>query len=193
MTTNAGSPDRIEVVAYDPGWHAAFEAEAVRLSAALQGLALRVDHVGSTAVPGLGAKPIIDIQVSVASVQSLPEYVARLASLGYVHVPHADDSFCPFFHRPDRWPHSHHVHLVERGGVEERRTLAFRDYLRDHSSSAKEYERLKRTLAARIFATDQRSQEDYALAKSDFIEGVIARALSEGYPRDEGEGHAVSH
>jgi GrpB-like predicted nucleotidyltransferase (UPF0157 family) len=61
----------IEIVAYDPGWPAAFEAEAVRLRAALGTLALRIDHHGSTSVPGLGAKPIIDIQVSVAALQPL--------------------------------------------------------------------------------------------------------------------------
>jgi GrpB-like predicted nucleotidyltransferase (UPF0157 family) len=99
-------------------------------------LAIRIDHNGSTAISGLSAKPIIDIQVSVASLQQLGICGERLGTLGYVHVPHPDDSFCPFFHRPRQWPHSHHVHLVEAGGVEERRTLAFRDYLREHSDVA---------------------------------------------------------
>ena len=66
--------NRIEIVAYDTGWPAAFEAEAARLRAALQGLALRIDHHGSTAIPGLGAKPIIDIQISVATLQPLSMY-----------------------------------------------------------------------------------------------------------------------
>jgi len=131
----------LEVVPYDPGWPAAFEAEAVRLRAALGPLALRIDHNGSTSIPGLAAKPIIDIQVSVAALQPLAAHRERLETAGYVHVPHPDDSFCPFFHRPLEWPHSHHVHLVQAGGVEERRTLAFRDYLRDHNAAAGEYER----------------------------------------------------
>ena len=104
--------NRIEVVPYDPGWPAAFEQEALRLRTALGTLALRVDHNGSTSIPGLAAKPVIDIQVSVASLQPLAEYGDRLESIGYVHVPHEDDSFCPFFHRPRGWPHSHHVHVV---------------------------------------------------------------------------------
>ena len=70
----------IEIVAYDPGWPAAFEAEAVRLRAALGALALRIDHNGSTSVPGLGAKPIIDIQVSVAALQPLPPAPRRTSS-----------------------------------------------------------------------------------------------------------------
>jgi GrpB-like predicted nucleotidyltransferase (UPF0157 family) len=172
----------IEIVAYDPGWPAAFEAEAVRLRAALGKLARRVDHHGSTSIPGLAAKPIIDIQVSVAALLPLAAYGSGLATIGYVHVPDADDSFSPFFHRPAQWPHSHHVHVVERGGLEERRTLAFRDYLRDNPGEAREYERLKRHLAALNDADSAGSREDYARAKSGFVEQIVALALAAGYP-----------
>jgi GrpB-like predicted nucleotidyltransferase (UPF0157 family) len=75
------------------------------------------------------------------------------------------------------WPHTHHVHFVEAGGVEERRTLAFRDYLRAHADSAREYERLKRTLAGQTDAGDPTSREAYARAKSDFIERIIRLAI----------------
>jgi GrpB-like predicted nucleotidyltransferase (UPF0157 family) len=179
MSTQA---TRIEIVAYDPEWPAAFEAEATRLRAALKTLVLRIDHHGSTAIPGLGAKPIIDIQISVATLRPLSAYSAKLEAVGYVHVPHPDDSFCPFFHRPLTWPHTHHVHLVEGGGQEERRTLAFRDYLRDHRDLAVEYERLKRTVAARIAADDPEAQERYTMAKTDFVEQVVSRAILMGYP-----------
>jgi GrpB-like predicted nucleotidyltransferase (UPF0157 family) len=180
MLTDAS---KIEIVPYDPGWPGAFQAEARRLRAALKTAALRIDHHGSTAVPGLGAKPIIDIQVSVATLQSLPLFTAALEGIGYVHVPHPDDSFCPFFHRPIHWPHSHHVHVVERGGQEERRTLAFRDYLRDHSDVARQYEDLKRTNAAQAVVTDPEWHERYARAKTDFIDRLVALALAEGYSR----------
>jgi GrpB-like predicted nucleotidyltransferase (UPF0157 family) len=174
----------IEIVPYDPGWPAAFEAEAGRLRTALDTLALRIDHHGSTAIPGLGAKPIIDIQISVAALQPLSAYGSALESIGYVHLPHPDDSFCPFFHRPRHWPHSHHVHVVERGGHEERRTLAFRDYLRDHSALAREYEQLKRATAAQLVATDSEPQERYAAAKTAFVERVVALAIALGYAAD---------
>ncbi len=174
---------QLEIVAYDPGWPAAFEAEATRLRRALGALALRIDHNGSTSIPGLGAKPIIDIQVSVATLQPIAAYGAPLRALGYLHVPHPDDSFCPFFHRPRRWPHSHHIHVVEAGGAEERRTLAFRDYLRDHVAEAKEYEALKRGLARQLEATTDEAREAYARAKTEFIERIVAVALSGGYPR----------
>ena len=174
---------KIEIVPYDLSWPAAFEAEALRLRAVLRTVALRIDHHGSTAVPGLAAKPIIDIQVSVASLQPLAAYAALLEAIGYVHMPHPDDSFCPFFHRPIQWPHSHHVHVVERGGQEERRTLAFRDYLRDHSDVAREYEDLKHTKAVEAHATDPEWHERYARTKTDFIDRVIALVLDQGYSR----------
>lgn len=174
----------LEVVPYDVHWPAAFEAEAARLRSAFGSLALRIDHHGSTSVPGLAAKPIIDIQVSVTALQPLGAYGERLQAVGYVHVPHPDDSFCPFFHRSHQWPHSHHVHVVQAGGAEERRTLAFRDYLREHSAAAREYEQLKRALAPQFTVADRESREAYARAKTDFIERIIATALSSGYPRE---------
>ena len=165
------------IVDYDPGWPAMFEAERARLAVAMGELAIRIDHHGSTAVPGLAAKPIIDIQISVASLEPLTPLVARLTPFGYVHVPHPDDAFCPFLHRPPAWPHTHHVHLVQAGGPEERRTLAFRDYLRAHADAAREYERLKRELAARTDAGDPVSRERYAMAKSEFVERIIELAV----------------
>ncbi len=116
----------LEVVPYDANWPHAFAAERVRIAAFLGALALRIDPNGSTAVPGLAAKPIIDIQISVERLHPIEEYASKLASLGYLHVPHSDDSFCPFFHRPQEWPHSHHVHVVQgwrRGTAPARQTM----------------------------------------------------------------------
>jgi GrpB-like predicted nucleotidyltransferase (UPF0157 family) len=174
----------IEVVPYDPSWPARFEAERARIAEALGALALRVDHNGSTAVPGLAAKPVIDIQVSVAALAPLARFAEPLAAIGYVHVPHADDAFCPFFHRPAHGPHSHHVHVVAAGGSEERRTLAFRDYLREHAEAVAVYASLKRDLAERFAGDSFESRNAYADAKSAFVEDAIRRALAEGLPRD---------
>jgi GrpB-like predicted nucleotidyltransferase (UPF0157 family) len=163
----------VDLVAYDPRWPIEFDVERRRIAAALGALALRIEHNGSTAVPGLAAKPIIDIQISVARLQPLEPYVSALSALGYVHVPHPDDRFCPFLQRPASWPHTHHVHLVEAGGEEERRTLAFRDRLRARPELAAEYEALKRDLAARYPLTDPSAREKYAASKSAFIERVL--------------------
>ena len=173
----------LEIVPYDPAWPAGFERERARIAAALGSIALRIDHHGSTAVPGLAAKPVIDIQVSVAAVQPMDRYEAALEGLGYVHVPHPDDAFCPYFHRPQTWPHTHHVHVVAAGGAEETRTLAFRDYLRAHADVAAAYADLKRTLAPRFAAGDAEARQAYADAKGAFIEGAIAAALAAGHPR----------
>jgi GrpB-like predicted nucleotidyltransferase (UPF0157 family) len=165
------------VVPYDPRWPEEFEAERDRIRVALGALALRIDHHGSTAVPGLAAKPIIDIQISVERLHPIDPYVVGLARIGYRHLAHADDAFCPFFHRPDAWPHTHHVHVVEAGGDEERRTLAFRDRLRAHVEVAREYEALKEKLAGQFDGESLSSREAYADAKSEFITRVLRRSL----------------
>jgi len=174
----------IEIVPYDPNWPGAFAVERDRIAEALGVLALRIDHNGSTSVPSLAAKPIIDIQISVRELRPIETYRTPLARLGYVHVTHPDDSFCPFFHQPAMWPHTHHVHVVESGGAEERRTLAFRDYLRQHPETAREYEELKRRLASQHAASDFPSREAYAKAKTEFITSITDRALSKGYPHE---------
>ena len=175
---------QLQILTYDPRWAFEFEVERDRIAGALGQLAHRIDHNGSTAVPGLEAKPIIDIQVSVEQLNPIQAYADPLARLGYRHVAHPDDAVCPFFHRPSEWPHSHHVHVVESSGVEERRTLAFRDYLRDHSDVAHEYGVLKRRLAALYDAGKPADREMYAIAKTEFINRVVQIALAQGYPRE---------
>ena len=176
--------DHLEIVPYDSRWPSLFAAERQRIAEALGAIAVRIDHHGSTAVSGLAAKPIIDIQVSVSHVHPLEAYMTELMDLGYVHVPHPDDAFCPFFHRPPAWPHTYHVHVVQAGGIEERRTLAFRDYLREHAEVAGEYAALKRALAPQYAAAESAAREAYAAAKTAFISSIVERALSEGFPRE---------
>ena len=105
----------IKLVAYDPAWPTIFEVEAIEIRRGFGGLALRVEHVGSTAVPGLSAKPVIDIQVSVTSLVTLDRYLGRLVCLGYVHVPLGDfDRVYPFFQKPADWPCTHHGPTLTR-------------------------------------------------------------------------------
>jgi GrpB-like predicted nucleotidyltransferase (UPF0157 family) len=112
----------------------------------------------------------------VAALQPLAAYGEPLRTIGYVHVPDPDDAFCPFFHRPSGWPHTHHIHVVQAGGAEEGRTLAFRDYLRAHPDAAREYEQLKQDLARQLAPVDRETREAYARAKTGFIERIIALA-----------------
>jgi len=179
----SGAGRTLQIVDYDPRWPELFDAEATRIRGALGSIARHIEHNGSTAVPGLAAKPVIDIQISVDALQPIDVYLRPLVALGYTHVPHADDAFCPFLHPPPSWPHTHHIHVVRLGGPEEQRTLAFRDYLRAHAEVAGEYETLKRRLASTFAAGDADARERYAHAKTEFIERVIASALAAGYPR----------
>ena len=148
------------IVPYKPSWPGEFKVLAASLRAALGGLALRIDHIGSTAVPGLAAKDIIDIQVTVAA---LDEAVKQaLLSLGYTqyegiasdHVPpgyngHAADWQKWYFHPPEGQRPTH-LHVRLQGKPNQRYPLLFRDYLRAHPATAEAYAELKRRLAANL-------------------------------------------
>ena len=173
----------IRIVPYDSAWPVQFEAEAAKLRAALGDRALRIEHVGSTSVPGLAAKPVIDIQVSVATLEPPDRHSAQLAGLGYHHIPLGPfDLVYPFFQKPAQWPSTHHVHLCVFGDEQERRHLAFRDYLRGHPAVAAEYAELKRTLAVDHDGASLASRERYSSLKTGFINSVLERAFSAGYP-----------
>jgi GrpB-like predicted nucleotidyltransferase (UPF0157 family) len=153
-----------------------FEAEAKRLLHALADFALRIEHVGSTAVPGLAAKPVIDIQVAVASLSPLDSYRERLEALGYTYstIP------LPFFHRPEEWPHTHHLHLREAGGNDAWRIVAFRDWLRAHPDDRRAYEELKRMLAKDADPHSVEGRVRYSEAKTTFVRAIEQRAQTTG-------------
>jgi UDP:flavonoid glycosyltransferase YjiC (YdhE family)/GrpB-like predicted nucleotidyltransferase (UPF0157 family) len=159
----------------DPGWAAAFDAEAARIRDALGDLAVRIDHVGSTSVPGLAAKPIIDVQLSVPSLD-VPLLSERLAGLGYVHVPVDDPGTedYPFFALPAEHPRTHHLHACVAGGDQEHRHLAVRDYLRARPDEAAAYAAVKREAAAR----SNGDRNAYMDAKDAFVKALEARALA---------------
>jgi GrpB-like predicted nucleotidyltransferase (UPF0157 family) len=131
----------ITVVPYDAAWPGMFADERDRLAAALGEVAVRIDHFGSTAVPGLAAKPWIDIQVGVRRMRPADAYRDPLLALGYVHHPDDDDH--EFF---DRQPY--HVHVCGVGGDWARRHLAFRDLLRRDPAARSAYQEEKLRLAA---------------------------------------------
>ena len=171
----------IVISAYDAKWPALFEEEAHRLRTAFGSVALRIEHVGSTSVPGLAAKPVIDIQVSVASLVPHGRYVDTMATLGYRHVALSFDLVYPFFYRPlAEWPGTHHVHLCDAGGEQEWKHLAFRDYLRAHPHVAREYEALKRELARAHDGETLQSSQAYSRSKTGFVANVLRAAMPSG-------------
>jgi len=157
---------------YDPQWPRQFAEIAARVRAAFAGgPLLAIEHVGSTAVPGLAAKPIIDLDMVIPSEADLPDAGSRLAALGYVYE--GDNGI------PGRtaflWPpgtQRHHLYVCASGNLELRRQLAFRDYLRVNPGAARRYESLKRDLARR-FREDRRAYSD---GKTEFVEAVLAKA-----------------
>jgi GrpB-like predicted nucleotidyltransferase (UPF0157 family) len=165
-------PDRepIVIADYDPAWPILFERLAAPVRAACGDLGAVVEHVGSTAVPGLAAKPIVDIDVVVPEVADVPEAIARLRGLGYVYQGDKGIPGREAFLWPPGAPR-HHLYVVLAGGAAYARHLALRDLLRRSPELAREYGGLKRALAAR-YAGDRIG---YTEAKTTFIARALAR------------------
>ena len=173
--------EAVDVVPYDPGWPESFEREQAHLRACLPADLLgRIEHFGNTAVPGLAAKPIVDVLVCVASLERVKaEVVPILEAQGYDYFwrPTAGDDTPPFYawfiRRDARGRRTHHIHMVERD-FEHWDRLHFRDYLIAHPEVAREYAELKQRLSAEHHG----DRVKYTEAKAGFIERVmkVARA-----------------
>lgn len=162
--------DPIEVVDYDSAWPARYEQMRARLAAALGPVAVRIDHVGSTAVPGLAAKPVIDIQVSVPDVADVVPFKGAIEAQGFEE--RGIETGHHYFRPPPALPRDYQVHVCTVGSEWERRHLLFRDYLRSHPETTAEYAALKRDLATH-YTWDRIGYND---AKGPFIERVLSRA-----------------
>lgn len=162
----------IEIVDYDPTWPRIFNAHAQIIAGALGDAALRIEHIGSTSVPGLAAKPIVDMLVVVQDSGDEVGYLPALEAAGYllrVREPNLHE------HRMLRTPEKDvHIHVFSHGSPEIDRYLTFRQRLRHNADDRKLYGQTKRTLAARPWP----SMDDYADAKTDAIERIIATAHS---------------
>ena len=171
-------PQTIVVADYDPAWPERFRREEAKIRAALGEGALAVEHIGSTAVPGLAAKPIVDILLVVEDSADEPSYLFALEEAGYVlrvREPDFDE------HRMFRTPAKDvHVHVFSPGSPEIERYLLLRDHLHENEEDRKLYARTKRELASR----DWPSMQHYAEAKTEVIEGIIARATARRSSRE---------
>jgi GrpB-like predicted nucleotidyltransferase (UPF0157 family) len=166
-------PDPIVLVEYDSDWPGIFEVLRARLVAAVGDLVVTVEHVGSTAVPGLVAKPIIDLDLVIPSSDDIPEAIARLAALGYAHRGDLGIAGREAFSPPSGSP-KHHLYACPTDSEELRRHLLFRDALRSDPRTAADYEAVKKAAALR-FRDDRVA---YNEAKSRFVEEVLSRASS---------------
>lgn len=158
----------IVVVDYDPGWPEAFERVRSRVWPVVSGVALAMEHVGSTSVPGLAAKPIVDISVVVRGEPEVPVAIKLLATLGYVHRGNLGIEGREAFHSPDGLP-VHSLYLCLRDSIALANHLAVRDYLRTHPNTATEYGELKKRLA-KEFSHDI---DSYIDGKTDLLLGIL--------------------
>jgi GrpB-like predicted nucleotidyltransferase (UPF0157 family) len=170
--------DPIIIEDYDPHWPEQFELLRWRIGTALGPLAWAIEHIGSTAVPGLAAKPILDIDVLLHSATDLPEAIRHLATLGYEHrgdlgVPGRE----AFRRPPDDIPH--HLYVLAPESREYIRHITFRNHLRANPHHARAYERLKRALAREY----RNNREAYNRGKTQFVEAILRRANARNIPR----------
>lgn len=171
--------DEVIIVEYDPRWQTWFAAEAARIKEALdKNIIVAIEHIGSTAVLELAAKPIIDLMVGVRFLVDGQSAISPLETLGYLYWRQNPDPARMFFVKgmpPSSTQRTHHVHIVEVNGEFWQQRLLFRDYLRTHPEEAQRYAALKRELAARF----RNDRERYTGAKSEYIQAVIQLARTE--------------
>jgi GrpB-like predicted nucleotidyltransferase (UPF0157 family) len=165
------------IVEYNPQWLALYEEEKERILCLIGDKVVTIEHIGSTAVLGLGAKPIIDIMVAVQRLADAEECIELLTSIGYEYHPEGEVGFPErrFFHKGAPEAPTYHLNMVELTSDFWERHLLFRDFLRAHPEVAGHYYQLKKELAAK-YGSDR---EGYTEAKTPFIEPVVARARVE--------------
>jgi len=170
---NVINKDHIDIIAYQADWPKNAELEIERIKSSLPNIIDDIQHVGSTAVPGLAAKPIIDIQVGVKSLETIKKYaIQELEKLDYVYWAENPDPNRLFFVKgmpPYGEQRTHHVHVVSVDSPAYRDKIIFRDYLRSHPEAAKNYSELKTRLALE-FSVDR---EKYTEKKTDFIKTIL--------------------
>jgi GrpB-like predicted nucleotidyltransferase (UPF0157 family) len=168
----SGPSNFVEIVEHDPTWADRFEAERERLAPVFDGHAVAIEHIGSTSVPGLSAKPIVDILVGVRELELTDEQIAAMEGLGYEYLGEFGLPGRLYFRKVARL---YHVHVVEHGGEHWERQLVFRDALRTDPEERQRYDELKRRLAA-----EGHPREVYTDLKTPFIRAVEARARARG-------------
>ena len=171
MTVRVTEPadEPIRIAPYDPEWPARFDRECDLLRGAIGTWVIGdIHHVGSTAVPGLDAKPIVDILVGVEDLATSRACFGPLAELEYLFAPYLPEEM-HWFCKPDPSRRTHHLHLVPRDSLRYRDELAFRDRLRSNPEQARDYAELKHRLAVRF----EFDREGYTDAKADFIQRTL--------------------
>src|SRR4028119_2538328 len=159
---------KVEVVPHDPNWRCAFETESKLIALALRDNVVAIHHIGSTAIPQIHAKPIIDMLVEVKDILKIDTHSSEIEALGYQAMGEFGISGRRYF----RKGRSHHIHSFEVGSPQIERHLAFRDYMITHSEDAQQYSELKRELANKYYDNIQ----GYMDGKDEFIKAMDLKA-----------------
>lgn len=167
-----GAP--VVIVDYDPQWPALYAEEKRRILTVIGDAVIAIEHIGSTAVPGLGAKPIIDIMAAVRRLPDAEQCVEPLRTIGFEYVPEYNDVIPErrYFHKGPSGARTRHLHMVELTSDFWEKHLLFRDFLRTHPEEARRYCQLKKELATKLGS----AREAYTEAKTSFIESAMAKA-----------------
>jgi len=168
---SASSHGRVRIADYDPAWPLRFAELAASLRNALGHVAIRIDHIGSTSVPGLAAKPVIDLQISVVRLEPVDPFGEPLQRLGFVYRFDNPERTKRYFREPPGHPRTH-IHVRKGGSFSEQFALLFRDFLRGDSQAREEYEAVKRNLAERY----RMDRSGYTNAKAPIVWAIIQRA-----------------
>jgi GrpB-like predicted nucleotidyltransferase (UPF0157 family) len=158
----------VTIAPYDPVWPQRYDSEREKITAALGDLIVEVHHIGSTAVPGLPAKPVIDIMLVVRKLDDAIDCIGPLSDLGYTFIDYPQNTDRRFFRKGQ--PRTHHVHIVAEGNAELIDHLAFRDALRSDSQLCDQYAALKIDLAER----HRNDRAQYSDSKTEFVQRVLS-------------------
>lgn len=167
---------QVYIEAYTSSWEQQFHEERELLQKIVGDKAIAIEHIGSTSIEGLGAKPIIDIAMGVNALEDVIEFIEPLQQIGYEFVSHKDFSERRFFRKGMWRAGTHHLHVNKFGEEHWNHQLLFRDYLRNHPDALMEYYQLKQDLAQK-FCFDRAS---YTANKGPFIQRIIQKAKEEG-------------
>jgi GrpB-like predicted nucleotidyltransferase (UPF0157 family) len=168
-----GSVQRVSVVSYDASWPARYERESKRVLAALGSLALDIEHIGSTSIDGVAAKPTIDILVGAHGLEIPTHVMNQMAQVGYEYRGELGVPGRRYFRKGDRYPRDFNVHIVVWRERLWNDYLAFRDYLRDYPERAQEYSDLKQQI---LSSAGGATMPNYAAGKEPFIAETLRRA-----------------
>jgi len=162
----------VTVSNYNPLWKKEYETEREKLIKELNGILIGIEHIGSTSIPGLSAKPIIDIMVGVKSLEDVTDvYKEGLYTIGYEYVEHANFPHRRFFRKGEWRAGTHHLHIYEFEGVHWNNNLFFREYLINNREAKEEYSMLKKELEQQY----KHDRVGYTKAKEPFIEGILKK------------------